>query len=197
VLDRDFIADAADTTATSPPMWMIGFGAVAVLIVALAERRTLSLLANLYQLKTPGERLTSWMLRVPIGLTLIAMLCLANNYLEGVYATAAALLVSFLVALTTTPRYQYERLGSPMMREAAIVLPIIALLLAALMSFLFGVQAAGIRPRAAVISLDRGFVLEPLRLVQPSGPINSPYATPAASPSPSPEEKKIEMKWSR
>lgn len=195
-LNRDLVKGAAEITATSPMLWAAGLCAVAILIVALAERRALSLLANLYELRETSQRLGSWILRVPIGLMLVAMFCLANNYLEGVYAAAGALVVSLIVTVLTAPQHRYEQLAKPMMREAAIILPVIALIVAALMIFLFGMQAAGLRPRAAVLSLDQGFRLEPLRLVQPAGRIDSPYATPAASPSPTPEEK-IRMKWSK
>jgi hypothetical protein len=197
VLHLPSIARVADTTGFPAIFWAIVFCAVAAGLVVLSERRALVLLGNFYVLQSPSERFSFWMLRVPIGLSLIAILCIANNYFAGVYAAMGALVISLIDSLSRTPKARFERLGNPMMREAAITMPMIAIVLCGVMVFLFGMDTAGIRSRAAVVSLETGLTLEPLRLVQPAGPIDSPYATPAPSPSASPEEKKLDMRWSR
>jgi hypothetical protein len=196
LLEPSTLEQVRELTNAAPHYASAFFCLAAAGIVVVAERRSLQLLANVFPDPATAERLNLWMLRMPIGLVMVALLAIANHHFAAVWALAGAALISIFLSLLRWPRPHYEKAAMPQMKGAAILLPIVAAVLAAASAYLFGMPAAGVRPHALVLSVS-GVAIEPLRLVAPSGPFRVSGAAAEPSPSPTPEEKQIDIRWSR
>ncbi|HUF18306.1 MAG TPA: hypothetical protein VMS12_09720 [Thermoanaerobaculia bacterium] len=191
-----FVAPGLDdrtATVIPPTLWMILCVSAGAWLLMRFERRTLALLKNLYEVDTPGKRLTIWSARFLPAFALIAILCAFNQYLPGVYASLIGIAATFLETISHQPTRSFERLGNPRMQEAAVTLPILAIGLLAVSIYVFGAAAhPAFQPRALVISAQPSVSIEPLALVRSRYTWHPPKVEPEA-----PEEPKIDIRWSK
>lgn len=127
--------------------------AVLALLVVLVwlERRTMSLMGNLFEVDRPSRRMMLWALRVPLPWAAFAGLCTLGRWWGGVIAAAGVILVTLVDDLVHFPALRYEALDRPKMHEGLAGALIAALILGAGSVWAFGLPAAHVTPRALVI----------------------------------------------
>lgn len=137
-------ADGANATGV-PRVVLIALDVVlALIVIAWIERRTLRLLANVFELDNAFKRIGLWLLRIPVGLGILTLIAWLNGWIAGAVALAAAIVLTFIATASSKPALDYERLESPRMIVAAFAYPIAAIATSAVFIALFGMRGANI-----------------------------------------------------
>ncbi|MGA7614015.1 MAG: hypothetical protein WBX15_02435 [Thermoanaerobaculia bacterium] len=177
----------------SPLAWAVLTGAIAVWEILLLERRTIEILAGLYEMDLPSERLIRWMLRIPLAFGIGAAGGWLTGYHAATFAFAVAAVVTLLENASRVPRLRFEQFAGSELREAAAVLPLLAVALVAAAIFAFGLPAVEghwpLPPRRALVWSEAGPDLRLLsRIPRPAGATGGPHEG---------EETRIEIRWSK
>lgn len=136
---------------------VIGIAVGAIILCALIERRALELLGNVITAEKPSQRLLLWSLRIVPSATLMALFGFAVKRDVTIVLAALYALITLLVALSYRPGKGFEALGEVRMREAAAILPVVALLLIAGSWWVFGCDVTGRDPRGVAYT-EKGVV---------------------------------------
>ena len=127
-------------------------GAAAIVIV-LAEVRAVQQLSYVLSLDGIGRRLLAWLVRIEASCVVLAAATWLAGFRAATMSVAVVNVLTFVTSLLWRPRRRYEKVDAPELREAAVVLPIVMLLLLGATGWLFGF--APLRaPRALVLRTD-------------------------------------------
>jgi len=155
------IVDGALATALRPgaftdsaklmgaPRWLLLVVVIVVSIgtIAWVEHRTVLLLSNVLDQRSMLRRIGIWLLRIPIGLGLLAVVAWVNGWMPGVAALGAAVIVTFFACAPYPPPPWHEDIEAPTMIGAAILYPLLAIALTAGSVVLFGMRGGSVPNR--------------------------------------------------
>ncbi|MGK2858119.1 MAG: hypothetical protein ACSLFQ_13030 [Thermoanaerobaculia bacterium] len=133
---------------------VVGCAVVMVILLILVERRCVRVLANVFDLGSPGKRLYLWLFRIPLPFAILATLSQLNGWTAGAIASLVVIGATFFEAVSHVPQYRFERLSNVQMREAAATWPIVTTVLVFSSVWLFGFELLQF-PRRAV-RIDAG-----------------------------------------
>jgi hypothetical protein len=139
--DPFLFEDLERRTQVQPIIWSALVGLVALRAVVTVERKTLQILANVLELRSAGQRMIWWMLRLVPAFSVLGALSLLNGYRPGAYAAGAVLVVSLLENLARVPRQTFQTLKSPRLWAAAAVMPLVTAAVVAGSIHVFGMAA--------------------------------------------------------
>ena len=137
-------------------VWQAVFGIAGALIVIMAERRTIQLLGNLFDVQRPGGRFALWACRIPLPTLIVAAIAYLSHFRAGCWALLAAAGLSALEVVLHDPSVSWERIANPLMRTGAVVSAILAIAVVAASVASFGIEAFDRESRVIEISREWG-----------------------------------------
>lgn len=152
LLDAELFRDFRLFTKLEPEpalAFVVGAAVVLAVLLALVERRAVTVLGNVYDTSSPGKRLGLWIMRVPLPFALVATLAQLNGWTAGAIASLVVIAATFLEAISHLPRVKHESFSDVRMREAAATWPVVATILIGASVWAFGSDLLQ-RPRRAV-----------------------------------------------
>jgi hypothetical protein len=134
---------------------VVGAAVALALVLGLVERRAVRILGNVYDTSSPGKRLQTWLLRIPLPFASIATLAEMSGWTAGALASLVVIAVTFFETISHLPRVGHESFSDVRMREAAATWPVVAAILVSASVWAFGSELLHVPKRAIRIEDDK------------------------------------------
>lgn len=159
---------------------------VSIVLLVVAERKTVGMLANLVPMESPARRFGLWFARNLVPFGVIAAAGVLGGSLATAIAVGVMLLVTLFENLARRPTPRFQQLRNVEMSEAAAALPLLAALLVAGSLWAFG-GIPPLAPRAVVLEKGSTPEFATLEEARKAAWLQEPRS----------HESVIRMRWSR